>query len=99
MTETGSVHIRCLRKRIGTPNESDWDAVRGNVEGNILTIECQNPESTATVNWLVIGERQDQHMYDTQWTDENGRVITEPLKKVESTPEEEEEEITIIENN
>jgi len=26
-------------------------------------------------------------------------VITEPLKKVEPTPEEEEEEITIIENN
>ena len=85
--------------KVFTSNESGWDAVRGNVEGNILTIECQNPESTATVNWLVIGERQDKHMYDTQWTDENGRVITEPLKKVEPTPEEEEEEeATIIDN-
>jgi len=63
-----------------TSNESDWDAVRGKVEGNILTIECQNTESTATVSWLVIGERQDKHMYDTDWTDENGKVIVEPEK-------------------
>ena len=82
-----------------TSNESDWDAVRGKVDGNILTIECQNPESNATVNWLVIGERHDQHMYDTEWTDENGRVITEPLKKVETTPEnDDEEEATILDN-
>jgi hypothetical protein len=48
-----------------TSNESDWDAVRGSVSGNILTIECQNAESNATISWMVIGERQDQHMYDT----------------------------------
>lgn len=71
-----------------TSNESDWDAVRGSVSGNILTIECQNPSSTATVAWLVIGERHDQHMYDTGWTDENGKVIVEPLKpEPEPTPE------------
>jgi len=63
-----------------TSNESDWDAVRGSVQGNILTIECQNAQSTATVSWLVIGERQDKHMYDTDWTDENGKVIVEPEK-------------------
>lgn len=66
-----------------TSNESDWDAVRGSVEGNILTIECQNSESDAIVSWLVIGERHDQHMYDTSWTDENGKVIVEPLKIIE----------------
>jgi hypothetical protein len=64
-----------------TSNESDWDAVRGSVNGNILTIECQNQNSTATISWLVIGERKDKHMYDTNWTDENGKVIVEPLKK------------------
>jgi hypothetical protein len=63
-----------------TSNESDWDAVRGTVKGNILTIECQNAQSTATVSWLVIGERQDKHMYDTEWTDKNGKVIVEPEK-------------------
>jgi hypothetical protein len=63
-----------------TTNESNWDAVKGSVSGNILTIESENSESTATISWLVIGERKDQHMYDTDWTDENGKVIVEPLK-------------------
>jgi hypothetical protein len=63
-----------------TSNETDWDAVKGSVTGNILTINCQNSSSTATVSWLVIGERHDQHMKDTDWTDDNGKVIVEPLK-------------------
>jgi hypothetical protein len=32
---------------------------------------------------MVIGERQDQHMLDTNWTDEHGKVILEPLKDTE----------------
>jgi hypothetical protein len=66
-----------------TTNESDWDAVKGSVSGNILTISCQNTSSTATVSWLVIGERHDQHMKDTDWTDDSGKVIVEPLKEGE----------------
>ena len=64
-----------------TTNESDWDAVKGSVSGNTLTINCQNASSTATVSWLVIGERQDQHMIDTDWTDSNDKVIVEREKE------------------
>ena len=63
-----------------TSNESDWDAVKGSVSGNTLTISCQNASSTANVSWLVIGERKDKHMYDTNWTDDDGHVIPEQLK-------------------
>ena len=66
-----------------TSNESGWTAVRGKVDGNILTIEAQDPACTDTISWMVVGERQDQHMYDTDWTDENGKVIVEPLKETE----------------
>ncbi len=66
-----------------TSNETDWDAVKGSVSGNILTITCQNSSSTATVSWLVIGERHDQHMKDADWTDNNGKVIVEPLKEAQ----------------
>jgi hypothetical protein len=65
-----------------TSNETDWDAVRGKVVDNILTIECQNNQSNVVVSWLVIGERHDKHMMNTSWTDENGRVIVEPLKPI-----------------
>jgi hypothetical protein len=64
-----------------TSNESDWDNVKGTVTGNVLRIESQNPSSNATVSWMVIGERQDEHMRSTRWTDDEGRVIPEHLKE------------------
>ena len=63
-----------------TSNETGWCNVRGSVMGNILTIKAQDNTCTDTISWLVIGERQDQHMYETNWTDENGKVIVEPEK-------------------
>jgi hypothetical protein len=67
-----------------TTNESGWTAIKGSVNGNILTIEAQDNTCTDTISWMVIGERQDQHMYDTDWTDENGKVIVEPEKVEEA---------------
>ena len=71
-------NIQCF-----TTNESDWDAVRGSVSGNVLSISCQNPESSAKVSWLVIGERQDVHMKDelNKTTNSDGKLIVEPLKE------------------
>jgi len=84
MTE-GTFVLLCRDVQCFTSNETDWDAVRGFVSGNTLTIECQNQSSTAMVSWLVIGERQDKHMMDTEWTDKNGKVIVEPLKVSDDT--------------
>lgn len=77
----GTFVLLCRDVQCFTSNETDWDNVRGYVNGNILTIECQNPASNSVISWMVIGERQDQHMYDTQWTDDNGKVIVEPVKE------------------
>ena len=71
-------NIQCF-----TSNEDGWTAVRGSVSGNTLTVEAQDASCTDTVSWLVIGERHDPHMLDTDWTDEAGRVITEPEKQTE----------------
>ena len=65
-----------------TTNETGWTAIKGSVTGNLLTIVAQDNTCTDTISWLVIGERKDQHMYDTGWTDENGKVIVEPEKVV-----------------
>lgn len=90
MTE-GTFVALCRDVQCFTTNESDWTAVRGSVSGNILTIEAEDSASTASISWMVIGERHDKHMMETGWTDENGKVIVEPLKPVEEpqteTPE------------
>ena len=46
---------------------------------NILTIEAQEVSCLDTISWMVIGERKDPHIMATDWTDDNGRVIVEPL--------------------
>jgi len=76
-------NIQCF-----TSNEDGWTAVRGSVSGNTLTIEAQDASCADAVSWLVIGERHDQHMLDTDWTDAAGRVITEPEKQTEEEEEE-----------
>ena len=48
--------------------------------GNILTITAQENSCTDTISWMVIGQRHDSHMYDTDWTNENGRGVVEPLQ-------------------
>jgi hypothetical protein len=65
-----------------TSNETSWENVRGNVNGNVLTIESENETSNAVVSWMVVGERQDEHMYSTKWTDVNGKVVPEQLKRI-----------------
>ena len=78
-----NANIQCF-----TSNEDGWTSIKGSVSGNTLTIQAQDASCTDTVSWLVIGERHDQHMIDTGWTDAAGRVITEPEKQPEGEEEE-----------
>ena len=89
MTE-GTFEMLCTNVNCFTSNESDWTAVKGSVTGNVLTITAQDATATSKVSWMVVGERKDQHMIDTNWTDNAGRVITEPEKVVEAEEETEE---------
>jgi hypothetical protein len=79
MTE-GTFEVLCREVQCFTTNESGWTAVRGKVAGNILTIEAKDADCSDEISWMVIGERQDPHMMETDWTDDNGKVIVEPLK-------------------
>jgi len=66
---------RCFRTF--TTNETNWDPVRGSISGNTLTVESCVADSTATVSWMVLGERQDPHMYENPFTDDEGRARVE----------------------
>jgi len=73
----GTFVVLCRTVQCFTTNETGWIAVRGKVTGNILSLESQQP-CNDEVSWMVIGERQDEHMIDTDWTDDQGHVIVEP---------------------
>lgn len=80
MTE-GTFVALCRTVQCFTTNETGWTAVRGKVTGNVLSIEAQQ-SCEDEVSWMVIGERKDEHMMNTDWTDDQGRVIVEPEKRL-----------------
>jgi len=70
-----------------TSNETGWTAVKGTVSGNILTITAQpgitttgitTNNCTDTISWMVIGERQDPSIKESNLTDTDGNLILEP---------------------
>ena len=62
-----------------TSNETGWTAVKGSVSGNILTITAQDNSCTDTISWMVVGERQDDKIKQSELTTDDGDLITEPL--------------------
>lgn len=79
----GTFALLCRDVQCFTSNETGWTSVKGSVSGNTLTITAQDNSCTDTISWMVVGERKDQHMINTDWTDETGKVIVEPKKVVE----------------
>ena len=79
----GTWELLCRDPQVWVQNEDGWTQVRGSVSGSTLTITAQDGDCTDTVSWLVVAERQDKHMMDTNWTDDNGRVIVQPEKPAE----------------
>jgi hypothetical protein len=60
-----------------TTNESGFDLVKGKVIGNILNIESNNSNSTDEISFMVVAERNDEWLLNSDMVDENGRLIVE----------------------
>jgi hypothetical protein len=88
----GTWVLLCRDEQVYTSNESGFAAVRGSVSGSTLTIECEEGTCDDTVSWMVVAERQDQHILETSWTDEDGRPILEPLKPPDPPDPEEDDD-------
>ena len=82
----GTWVLLCRDEQCFTSNETGWFHVRGSVTGSTLTIDCEESDCTDTVSWMVVANRQDQHIMETDWTDENGYPIVEPEKPAEPEP-------------
>jgi hypothetical protein len=68
--------------QIWVHNATGWDAVRGSISGNTLTITCQDVASTDTVHWLVVADRYDDHMQPPHMEidEATGRPLVERLQ-------------------
>jgi len=76
---TGTWAALCREPQLFLQNNEDWTQVKGSVSAEgVITIVAKTSTSTANIDWLVVAERKDAHMYETEWTDENGRPILEP---------------------
>jgi hypothetical protein len=60
-------------------NNDSFDRVRGNLNGNLLTILSENTASTDEITWMVISERKDKSIISSDRTDTNGCLIPEHL--------------------
>jgi alpha-tubulin suppressor-like RCC1 family protein len=80
MTEGTFELLTCNHRRMCS-NEGGFSPIKSDLNGNILTIISQDPECNDQIYWQVIGERCDDAIKKASLTDENGRVIVEPLKK------------------
>jgi len=75
----GTWALLCREAQCYTTNETGWHHVRGSVTGSTLTIDCEE-ECDDVVSWMVVTNRQDTHIMETEWTDEDGHPIVEPEK-------------------
>ena len=78
----GTWELLCRDPQVWVQNDSGWDAVRGSVSGHTLTIICADHSSNSsdTVSWMVVAERQDASIRGQTTTDSDGRLIIEPEK-------------------
>jgi hypothetical protein len=65
-----------------TTNETNWEKVKGKIRDNKLNIQSNNSVSNIEVNWLIMGERNDDHIKKSIITDDEGNLIVEPLKGI-----------------
>jgi hypothetical protein len=75
--ENGTFESLCRDPVYYLQNTSDFDRVIATVEGGMLKIVCENPQSTSVINWMVIAERKDREAINANITNSSGRVITE----------------------
>jgi hypothetical protein len=75
----GTFELLCQNVQSYTTNESGWVLIKSYVIGNILHIEAQDETSDDIISWLVIGERKDDGMKNSNITDNDCHLVVETL--------------------
>ena len=68
-------------------NNETFDKVVGKVVGNKIIVECDNANASCFIDWLVIGERNDNEIINNLNTSSSGSVIVEIDRVVQQMQE------------
>lgn len=58
-------------------NLEGWSRLRGKINGSILEIECEDENCTDLISWMVVAERHDDFIVNSEMSDDEGRLILE----------------------
>ena len=77
---SGTFQSLCINPQFFLQNKNGFGGLKGNIQGNILTIECEDVTSTDIVYWTVIAERKDNQIKSWERTTADGYLVTEYTK-------------------
>jgi hypothetical protein len=61
-------------------NNDTYDRVSGDIFNGKIKINCENTKDNIEIDWLVIGERKDEHIINVHNTNMEGKLICEHNK-------------------
>jgi cytoskeletal protein CcmA (bactofilin family) len=76
----GTWEALCRDPQVFLQNDTGWSALKGSISGSTLIISCENTNSTDTVSWMVVAERDDPTYLASTITDDDGLLIIEAEK-------------------
>ena len=79
----GTWEALCRDPQVYLQNDTGWSALKGSISGSTLIISCENTNSTDTVSWMVVAERDDPTYHASRITDDDGVLILEAEKPEE----------------
>jgi hypothetical protein len=58
-------------------NLEGWSRLKGKITGSTLEIKCEDENCMDLISWMVVAERQDEHIINSDMSDDEGRLILE----------------------
>jgi hypothetical protein len=79
MTE-GTFNALNTSSQLYITNNDTYDRVSGDIFNGKIIINCENTKDNIEIDWLVIGERKDEHIINVHNTNMEGKLICEHNK-------------------
>jgi hypothetical protein len=80
----GTFQSLCANPQTLLQNKTSFNKIRSSLQGNVLTIQCEDTASTDTIYWCVIAERKDPFIKSWERTNPNGYLVTEYTRENEN---------------